>query len=114
MSQRGLITFDRKDCKDAYYLYRALWNKKQPTLHLTEKRRNIRQDTIQQVKFYSSAKEQPILLVNKDTIAVKEVAPCQFISDSIIMHGRNKVVVKAGELTDDETITIGNALKQRR
>ena len=44
----------------------------------------------------------------------REVAPCQFISDSIIMHGRNKVVVKAGELTDDETITIGNALKQRR
>ena len=114
LSQRGLITFDRKDCKDAYYLYRALWNKQQPTLHLTEKRRNIRQDTIQQVKFYSSTKEQPILLVNKDTIPVKEIAPCQFISDSIIMHGRNKVVLQAGEITDQEIITIGNALKQRR
>lgn len=114
VSQRGLMTFDRKDCKDAYYLYRALWNEKQSTLHLTEKRRNIRQDTIQQVKFYSSAKQQPILMVNDDTVAVKQIAPCQFISDSIIMHGRNKVVVRAGELSDAATITIGNALKQRR
>lgn len=114
MSHRGLMTFDRKDRKDAYYLYRALWNKKEKTLHLTEKRRNIRQDSIQQVKFYSSVDAQPVLLINKDTIPVREYAPCQFISDSVIMHGRNDVVVYAGEMTDDQQITIGNALKQHR
>lgn len=114
LSQRGLGTFDRKDCKDAYYLYRALWNKQSPTLHLSEKRRNIRQDSIQQIKFYSSAKVAPTLLVNKDTVSTREYAPCQFISDSVIMHGRNKITVIAGELYDEQTITIGNALKQRR
>jgi beta-galactosidase len=114
MSHRGLMTFDRKDRKDAYYLYRALWNKKQQTLHLTEKRRNIRQDSIQQVKFYSSVATKPILLINKDTIPVREYAPCQYISDSVVMHGRNNVVVYAGELSDDQQITIGNALQQRR
>lgn len=114
LSQRGLVTFDRKDCKDAYYLYRSLWNKQSPTLHLSEKRRNIRQDSIQQIKFYSSAKVAPILLVNKDTIGVKEYAPCQFISDTVIMHSRNKIKVVAGELYDEQIITIGNALKQRR
>ncbi|MBE6213942.1 MAG: beta-galactosidase [Rikenellaceae bacterium] len=113
-SQRGVMTFDRKDHKDAYYLYRALWNKQEPTLHLSEKRRNIRQDSIQQVKFYASTAEKPILLINKDTVATTEVAPCQFISDTVIMHGRNKVVVMAGEKRDEQTITIGNALKQRR
>ena len=113
-SQRGVMTFDRKDHKDAYYLYRALWNKQEPTLHLSEKRRNIRQDSIQQVKFYASTAEKPILLINKDTVSTTEVAPCQFISDTVIMHGRNKVVVMAGEKRDEQTITIGNALKQRR
>jgi len=113
-SQRGVMTFDRKDHKDAYYLYRALWNKQEPTLHLSEKRRNIRQDSIQQVKFYASTAEKPILLINQDTVATTEVAPCQFISDTVIMHGRNKVVVMAGEKRDEQTITIGNALKQRR
>lgn len=114
LSQRGLVTFDRKDCKDAYYLYRSLWNKQSPTLHLSEKRRNIRQDSIQQIKFYSSAKVTPILLVNKDTVGVKEYAPCQFISDTVIMHSRNKIKVVAGDLYDEQIITIGNALKQRR
>jgi beta-galactosidase len=114
ISHRGLVTFDRKDKKDAYYLYRALWNTKSPTLHLTEKRRNVRQDTLQTIKFYSSAKEQPILLVNSDTIAVRNIAPCQFTSDTVVMHGRNHVVLRAGEMEDEQMITIGNALRPRQ
>ncbi len=114
ISRTGLVTFDRKDQKDAYYLYRALWNAKSPTLHISEKRRNIRQDSVQQIKFYSSASETPVLTVNKEPVRVREYAPCQFISDSIIMTGRNTVSVTAGELNDTETIIIGNALKQRQ
>ena len=54
------------------------------------------------------------MLVNKDTIHVREYAPMQYISDSVIMHGRNTVVVKAGELLDQQVITIGNTLKSRQ
>jgi beta-galactosidase len=114
ISRSGLVTFDRKDQKDAYYLYRALWNKKSPTLYITEKRRNIRQDSIQQVKFYSSAAEAPVLTVNKDTVRVREIAPRQFISDSVVMKGRSNVVVTAGKLSDSQVVTIGNALESRR
>ena len=56
----------------------------------------------------------PVLTVNKDTVRVREYAPCQFISDSVVMTGRSNVVVTAGELRDSETIIIGNALKQRQ
>lgn len=114
ISRVGLITFDHNDEKDAYYLYRALWNKKSPTLHISEKRRNIRQDTIQHIKFYSSAAVAPVLTVNKDTIKVNEYAPKQFISDPVVMHGRNTIVLTAGELRDQQIITIGNALKPRQ
>ena len=114
ISRTGLVTFDRKDQKDSYFLYRALWNKKSPTLHISEKRRNIRQDSIQQVKFYSSAKEAPVMTVNKDTVKVREYAPCQFISDSVVMTKRNHVVVSAGKQSDQQTIIIGNALRQHR
>ncbi len=113
ISRTGLVTFDRKDQKDAYYLYRALWNGKSPTLHLTEKRRNIRQDSVQQIKFYSSTVETPVLTVNKDTVQVTEYAPCQYVSDDIIMVGRNKIVLTAGDQREEQTITIGNALRQR-
>ena len=114
VSHTGLVTFDRNDKKDAYFLYRALWNKKSPTLHITEKRRNIRQDSIQQIKFYSSAAAQPVLTINGDTIKFREYAPRQFKSDSVIMHGDNRVVLTAGELQDQHTITIGNTLKSRK
>ena len=114
ISRTGLITFDHKDKKDAYYLYRAMWNKTSPTLHITEKRRNIRQDSLQRVKVYSSEREVPILLVNKDTVAMEEVAPHIFQAESIPMSKRTQVVVKAGQHQDQTTITIGNALAQSR
>ena len=111
ISHTGLVTFDRKDEKDSYYLYRALWNKKRPTLYITEKRRNIRQDSVQQVKFYSSTKQKPVLIVNKDTIKYKKTAPCQYISEPVVMKGRSTITVSAGELRDQQNVTIGNALK---
>ena len=113
ISRKGMVSFDRKDQKDAYYLYRALWNKKSPTLYISEKRRNIRQDSVQTIKIYSSAKDAPVLTVNKETVKVNQTAPCQYVSDPVIMHGKNIVEVKAGELTDHQIITIRNALKQR-
>ncbi len=114
ISRTGLITFDHKDKKDAYYLYRALWNKEQPTLHIAEKRRNVRQDSMQVVKVYSSAAEAPTLLVNKEAVTLNEVAPCIYESDAVPMAPRTQVVVKAGEMEDHTTITIGNALVQSR
>ena len=113
ISRKGMVSFDRKDQKDAYYLYRALWNKKSPTLYISEKRRNIRQDSVQTIKIYSSAKDAPVLTVNKEAVKVNQTAPCQYVSDPVIMHGKNVVEVKAGELTDQQIITIRNALKQR-
>ncbi len=111
ISHTGLVTFDRKDEKDSYYLYRALWNKKRPTLHITEKRRNVRQDSVQQVKFYASTKQKPVLIVNKDTVKYKKIAPCQYISDPVVMRGRSSIVVTAGDVRDQHIVTIGNALK---
>ena len=114
ISRAGVVTFDRNDKKDAYFLYRALWNKTSPTLHITEKRRNIRQDSIQQIKFYSSAATKPVLTINNDTIKFREYAPHQFKSDSVVLHGNNRVVLTAGDLREEQTITIGNSLKPRQ
>lgn len=112
-NQAGLMTFDHKDKKDAYYLYRALWNRRQPTLYISERRWNMRQDSIQQFKIYSS-EQMPLLLVGGDTVAVREVAPCQYLSDSVVMHNYNRVESRTGKLADSIGVTIDNALKSRR
>ena len=107
----GLVTFDRRDCKDAYYLYRAMWNRRSPTLHIVDKHRRLRDVPRQAFRIYSSA-GAPLLLVGGDTVA--EYAACQFRSDSVDVMGRVEVKAVAGDLRDSVTILVGNVLKPKR
>lgn len=57
-NDKGLVTRDRKTKKDSYYLYRALWNKKSPTVYITSRRMVSRKkDEPFYVKVYSSSKD---------------------------------------------------------
>lgn len=106
---KGLVTFDRRTCKDAYYLYRALWNRRQPTLHLTGKHTQLRSGEEQFFRIYSSAGE-PTLCIGSDTVAVTEYAPCQYQSDTVTLPlGRVAVHVSAGGLRDSVTLRIESA-----
>ncbi|MEG2612983.1 MAG: glycoside hydrolase family 2 TIM barrel-domain containing protein, partial [Alistipes sp.] len=107
----GLVTLNRREVKDAYYLYKALWNKQVPTLHITDKRRRLRAGEAQQFTIY--AQQQPTLSINGAPVAVREWAPCQYRSDTVKLSGRCMVEAKLGELTDRAEITVGNVLKQR-
>lgn len=109
----GLVTIDRRDRKDAYYLYRALWNRTSPTLHLTEKRQTLRDRERQAFRVYSSAGD-PLLLVGSDTVAMTRYAACQYRSDSVSLKGRVEVKVQAGALRDSVTLRVGNVLKPKR
>ena len=42
INDKGLVTFDRKYKKDAFYFYKANWNKTDPMVHLAEKRCDTR------------------------------------------------------------------------
>lgn len=109
----GLVTLDRRTRKDAYYLYRALWNDASPTLRLAEKRRQLRDGERQAFRIYSSAGE-PLLLVGADTVAVTEYAACQYRSDTVTLQGRVEVRVRAGALRDSATLLVGNVIRQQQ
>ena len=53
-NQKGLVTFDRKLKKDAFYLYKAAWNKTEPFVHLCGSRYVDRAEEITEVKAYSN------------------------------------------------------------
>lgn len=110
LSGDGLITLDRREKKDAFYLYRALWNKKQKTVHLVDRRFRMRDDSEQFFKIYSSEPD-PLLLVNDDSVQLHEVAPCQYHSDTLRLRGNTQVRVSAGGIGDGVTIQVGNALR---
>ena len=109
----GLVTFDRRQQKDAYYLYRALWNRESPTLYISDRHRRLRDMPRQAFRVYSSA-GVPVLTVGADTVAMTEYAACQYQSDSVEVRGPVVVKAVAGTLRDSVTILVGNVLKPKR
>lgn len=108
----GLVTLNRRDRKDAFYLYKALWNASDPTLHITDKRLRLRDAAQQSFRIYSSV-GQPLLLINSDTVKLHEYAACQYQSDTVTLQGTVRVNVTAGGLSDSVTLWVGNALKSQ-
>ena len=53
-NQKGLVTFDRKTRKDAFYLYKAAWNRTEPFVHLCGKRYENRAEEETEIKIYSN------------------------------------------------------------
>ena len=109
----GLVTIDRRERKDAYYLYRALWNERKPTLHIVDKRRSLRDRNRQVFSVYSSV-GAPTLFVGADTVAMTQYAACQYRSDSVEIQGIVHVKAVAGEQCDSVTLRVGNVLKPKR
>ena len=109
----GLITLNRREKKDAFYLYRAMWNRNDSTLHIVDKRQRLRDGDKQLFRVYSSA-GMPVLTVGADTLVMSEYAPCQYRTDSVALKGVVEVKVAAGDLRDSVTIRIGNVLKPKR
>ena len=62
-NQKGLVTFDRSVRKDAFYLYKAAWNKTEPFVHLCGKRYVNRCEDNTEIKVYSN-QEKVDLYVN--------------------------------------------------
>lgn len=55
-NHKGLITFDRKQKKDAYYIYKAWWSD-EPFVHLCGSRYVDRLESVTEVKVYSNQKK---------------------------------------------------------
>ena len=53
-NQKGLVTFDRMLRKDAFYLYKAAWNRQEPFVHLCGKRYENRCEAETEIKVYSN------------------------------------------------------------
>ena len=53
LNDKGLMTYDRRVRKDAFFFYKANWNP-EPMLHLTSKRFTVREAALVQVKAYTT------------------------------------------------------------
>lgn len=111
----GMVTLDRRQKKDIYYLYRALWNDRTPTFHLAGRRLACRVKPKQQITLYASRNDSvaPQLRVNGDSVALRRVAEGRYAAQCTLREGANDVVATRGAERDSMRLTIGTALRSR-
>ena len=100
-NHKGLMTFDRKYKKDAFFAYKA-WLSDEPFVHLCGKRYIDRVEDVTKVTVYSN---QPSveLFANGESLGVKEAADHFFYFD-VPNSGETTLVAVAGECRDESTI----------
>lgn len=99
-NDKGLVSFDRKDKKDAFYFYKANWNKTEPMVYIAERRIVKRTHAKQTIKVYSNQK-QVELWVNGQKVSKKTGDYARFYFDVTLKPGSNKIEAKAGKHLSD-------------
>lgn len=102
MNHKGLVSFDRKYKKDAFYAYKA-WLSSEPVLHICSKRYVDRTEDTTLVKVYSN---QPIveLYANGTLVERKEKGEFPFFEFQVKNEGETLLEARAGELRDEAKI----------
>lgn len=71
INDKGLVTVDRKTKKDAFYFYKANWNRREPFVYISERRLEKRNQPTQRVKVFSNQKRVELFL-NGKSMGVRE------------------------------------------
>lgn len=101
---KGLITYDRKQKKDAFYWYKANWNP-EPMLYIAERRNNIRKQAQVKVEVFSNLENITLTLNDGKPVTGHQGANHRdFIFDNILLKaGIN--TLKATGTHNGKTIT---------
>ena len=94
-NDKGLVTFDRKTRKDAFYFYKANWSS-EPVLHITSRRFVERTDATTDVKVYSNAKDVEVTLNGKSLGKSSAAATGVFLWSGVTLApGKNHIAATA-------------------
>lgn len=108
-NDKGLVTFDRKERKDAFYFYKANWNASDPFVRIAGKHMNKRTKTVQTIKVYSNQTEVE-LFVNGKSLGRKRGEYGIFLWDKVSLNkGDNRLKAIANKtITDDFQLTVNH------
>jgi len=98
INDKGLLTYDKKTKKDAFYFYKANWNANEPTLYISERRNTVRHLAVTNIKVYSTF-PMAELFVNGKSLGKKTPDDVKRIiwENVTLQSGTNTIEVKAGK-----------------
>ena len=101
-NDKGLVTFDRKHKKDAFYFYKANWNADDPFVYITSRRLAERTAGKQAVKVYSNQPEVELLINGKTLGRQKPVYGICIWENVDFQPGQNTLTAKSKAKVMDE------------
>ena len=103
-NHKGLITFDRKQKKDAFYIYKAWWSD-EPFVHLCGRRYHDRVEDTTEIKVYSNQKSVTLYVDGKEVGTVNGEHVFKF---EVPISGTHTIKAVSGNLTDEMEIAKTN------
>ena len=104
-NSKGLITYDRKIKKDAFYIYKAWWNP-EPMVFVSGCRFVNRGKEERNVIIYTNC-DEVTLVVNGQDVATKQAVDHMIVFENVIVDGENIVTAYAGEVKGNEVKFMG-------
>lgn len=89
INDKGLVTFDRKVRKDAFYFYKANWNKSEPVLYIAGKRCDRRSSNVQTIMAFTNQPEAELFVNGKSYGKVKADKYCIVKWENVILNKVN-------------------------
>ncbi|MBE5827813.1 MAG: glycoside hydrolase family 2 protein, partial [Butyrivibrio sp.] len=99
-NHKGVITFDRKQKKDAYYIYKAWWSD-EPFVHLCGKRYHDRIEDNTEIKVYSNQKSVTLFV---DGVEAASASGEHVFKFNVPISGVHTIKAVSGELSDEMEI----------
>lgn len=101
LNDKGLVSFDRKRKKDAFYLFRANWNKQATTVHLCSKEYIQRKESVTDIIAFTTAPSVKLYLNGKlvGTQKTDEFKTVEW-KDVQLQKGVNKVEIRTVQGND--------------
>ena len=95
-NQKGLVTFDRRTKKDAFYIYKAYLSK-EPFVHICGRRYADRPEAVTEVKVYSN---QPVVTLLVDGREFATQTGDKIFKFQVPITGAHTIEARSGELSD--------------
>ena len=92
INDKGLVTFDRKVKKDAFYFYKANWNREEPFVYISERRHDRRTMPSTTVTVFSNLKEVQLSVNGKGLGRMTPEGYGTFTMENVALRpGKNEI-----------------------
>ena len=104
-NHKGLVTYDRKEKKDAFYWYKANWNP-EPMVYISDRRVTQRKNPVTDIHVYANTGNVKLSVNGKphQTVEIGKTAVHYIFTQVPLQKGENRITVTAGtadELKDE-------------